>query len=153
MDSRIPSSGGRGHAGRVPGARDRVADVGRVSARRLPRCALLRAVRVHAGGDHARAELRDHARHAPQQAALAAPRGVRDGGRLGLLVDGGRAPTVRHLRLPQVLGVSPLRDELGGLARLRRHAARRQRRRVPRAARLLPQDVLRDPRLAGLELE
>jgi len=43
-----------------------MADVCGLPAGRLPWGAQLRAVGLHVGGDHAGAELRDHACHAPQ---------------------------------------------------------------------------------------
>lgn len=127
-----------------------MADVCGLPAGRLPRGAQLRAVCVHIGGDHVGAELRNHARHAPQQATVAEARRLYHADRLDVLaVDGHSAARRRHLRLPQVCRVPAVRDDRHRLPVLRRVSHVHQRRRLPHPHGLLPQDVLRHPRITG----
>lgn len=145
---------GRRHVGRVQGVRHPVANVGRLSAGRRAGRAQLRAVRVHAGRDHAGTELRDHARHAPEQAAVAEARVVHNAVRVDVRGRDGRAAAVRRVRLPEVRHVPAVRDDHQRVEPdVRGVSDVHQRRRVLHTDGLLPEDVLRDPGLAGVELE
>ena len=78
--------------------------------RRIFRRDELRAERVHVGRHHPGAELRDHARHAPQQASLVASRRLHHGRRMDLRhLDGVDAPH-RGVRLPEVRRLPPVRN-------------------------------------------
>lgn len=125
-----------------------------MSASRRARGTQLRAVRVHVGRDHAGAELRDHARHAPQQATVVEARVVHNAVWMDLRGLDGRPATVWRVRLPQVRHVPAFRDDHQHLeSGIRGVSDVHQRRGVLHSNGLLPEDVLCHPRLAGVELE
>lgn len=148
--------GGRGrwNLGRVQGVRHPVADVRRLSAGWRAGRAQLGAVGVHAGCDHSGTELRHHARHAPEQAAVAEARVVHHAVRLDIRRRDGRPAVVRRVRLPEVRHVPAFRDDhqhvepgVCGVPDVH------QRRGFLHTDGMLPEDVLRHSRLAGLELQ
>lgn len=110
-----------------------------VAGGRLLRSPELGAVGIHAGRDHHGAQLRHHTRHAPEQAAVAAPRFVHHDYWLVLRTDHGPVAAGRRLRLPQIRRLPSLRGRQLCQQGLRHLPHVHQRRRLPYPHGLLSQ--------------
>lgn len=130
-----------------------MADVGRLSTGRFPGCSQFRAERLHARGNHPREELRDHSRDAPEQATLAEARELHHDDRLVLRPVDGESAVARSLGLPEVRDLPAVRDERQRGARVRGVPHADQRGGFSDTDGMLPEDVLRDTRFPGVELE
>ena len=108
-----------------------------ILGRRFLRSAQLGAVRLHAGRHHDGEELRHHARHAPQQAAVVASRQLHHGRRLAVRPHHGLLASGRRFRLPQIRRLFAVRSRQFRQQRLRRFPYGHQRRRLPHSHGLL----------------
>ena len=108
-----------------------------ILGRRFLRSAQLGAVRLHAGRHHDGEELRHHARHAPQQAAVVASRQLHHGRRLAVRPHHGLPASGRRFRLPQIRRLFAVRSRQFRQQRLRRFPYGHQRRRLPHSHGLL----------------
>lgn len=92
-----PGSRGCVNVGRIPNVRHPLADECRLSNGGVPCSALLGIVGLHTGRDHSGAELRNHARDAPEQEVILETCRIHHGDWLGFRVDYGHSATLWNL--------------------------------------------------------